>query len=187
MVATLVKQTKKHIYVGDRYDWTTGGPYNGNAWMKYRVAPRAHPLWPCVFACCRSSGSKGAFRLPGATWDHFRCMVEPAPGHIRCRALQVRKLSCSQESSNCKPSRKGSVGIRLYQKLCVLEKFELSRIPKHANAQHYSGEKTTNKHKQFSLIVGESVGGRCGWSCVSCRPSLGGTSSSLSTQKHYTY
>ena len=33
------------------------------------------------------SESKGAFRLPGATWDHFRCTVEPSPGHIWCRIL----------------------------------------------------------------------------------------------------
>ena len=33
------------------------------------------------------SGSKGAFRLPGATWDRFRCTVEPSPGHIQCQTL----------------------------------------------------------------------------------------------------
>ena len=26
-------------------------------------------------------------KLPGPTWDHFRCTVEPSPGHIRCRSL----------------------------------------------------------------------------------------------------
>ena len=28
--------------------------------------------------------SKEALRLPGATWDRFRCTVEPSPGHIGC-------------------------------------------------------------------------------------------------------
>ena len=36
-------------------------------WRKYCVVPRAHPLHPCVFACFHRSGSKGTFRLPGAT------------------------------------------------------------------------------------------------------------------------
>ena len=31
---------------GDRYDWTTGGPYDGNEWKKYRVVPHAHPRVP---------------------------------------------------------------------------------------------------------------------------------------------
>ena len=35
------------------------------------------------------AGSKGAFRLPGATWDHFLCTVEPSSGQIRCRHLVV--------------------------------------------------------------------------------------------------
>ena len=39
------------------------------------------------YACFNRSGNKGAFRLPGATWDHFRCMVEPSPGHIWCRVV----------------------------------------------------------------------------------------------------
>ena len=47
---------------------------------------RARSLPPLVYACSLRSGSKGAFRLPGpgATWDHFRCTVEPLSVHIRC-------------------------------------------------------------------------------------------------------
>ena len=44
-----------------------GGPNDRNEWRKYCVVPH-----------------KGAFRLPGATWDRFRCAVEPLPAHIRC-------------------------------------------------------------------------------------------------------
>ena len=45
-------------------------------------------LTPCLpLSCFHRSGSKGALRLPGATWDHFRCTVEPPPGHIRCRVV----------------------------------------------------------------------------------------------------
>ena len=42
---------------------------------------------PCVsvflLVLINGSGSKGAFRLPGATRDHCRCTVEPLPAHIR--------------------------------------------------------------------------------------------------------
>ena len=57
---------------GDRTMEMLGG-------RKYRGVPRAHPLRPCGFAYYNRSGSKGAFRLPGAMWDHFRCTVEPSP------------------------------------------------------------------------------------------------------------
>ena len=30
--------------VGDRYDWTTGAPDNGNDWRKFCVVPRSYPL-----------------------------------------------------------------------------------------------------------------------------------------------
>ena len=49
-----------------------------------RCTSRAPFASPCFFAYFNRSGSKGAFRLPGATWDHFRCTVEPSPGHIGC-------------------------------------------------------------------------------------------------------
>ena len=39
----------------------------------------------CIPAFLLRSGSKGAFRLSGATWDHFRCTIEPLPSHVRCR------------------------------------------------------------------------------------------------------
>ena len=39
---------------GGCYDWTAGGPHEGNDWMKYRVVsglvPRAHPLRPDFYA-----------------------------------------------------------------------------------------------------------------------------------------
>ena len=37
-----------HGFSGDRYDWTTGAPDNGNDWRKFRVVPRSHPLRPLV-------------------------------------------------------------------------------------------------------------------------------------------
>ena len=51
----------------------------------YPVVPRAHPSRTLLYAYFNRSGSKGTFSLPGATWDRFRCTVEPSPGHIGCR------------------------------------------------------------------------------------------------------
>ena len=64
----------------------TGGLYDGNEWKKY-VVPRMHPLRPHVYAYFNRAESKGAFRLLGATRDHFRCTLEPSPGHVRCRPM----------------------------------------------------------------------------------------------------
>ena len=59
-------------------------------WLQMRFPPRTSGtpfLRPFAYAYFSTSGSNGAFSLPGATWDHFRCTVEPSPGHIRCRVL----------------------------------------------------------------------------------------------------
>ena len=40
--------------------------------------PRAHPSRTLLYAYCNRSGSKGALAFPGATWDRFRCAVEPS-------------------------------------------------------------------------------------------------------------
>ena len=78
------------LMIGNQYDWTTEGPCDGNEWKKHRVVPHVHPSRPLVYAYFNRSGSKGAFSLPGATWDHFRCMVEPSPGHILGARLRGR-------------------------------------------------------------------------------------------------
>ena len=78
---TIQRKTK----VRGRYDWTTGAPHDGNEWKKYRVVPRAHPSRTLLYVYFNRSGSKELFSFPGATWDRFRCTVEPSPGHIRCR------------------------------------------------------------------------------------------------------
>ena len=87
-------QEIRHIsfFEGAQYDWTAGGPYNGNEWRKCRVVPHTHPWRPLFYACYHGSGSKGAFRLPGVMWDRFRCTVEPSPGHIRCRFFWGPKM-----------------------------------------------------------------------------------------------
>ena len=79
----------RELLFGDRYDWTTGAPHDGNEWKKYRVVPRAHPSRTLLYANFNRFGSKGALSFPGATWDRFRSAVEPLPGHIRCRSLQL--------------------------------------------------------------------------------------------------
>ena len=74
---------------GDRYVWTTGEPYDGmngrSATSHLARTPRTPLTSPCSLLSGYRSGSKGAFKLPGATWDHVCCTVEPSPGHIRCR------------------------------------------------------------------------------------------------------
>ena len=74
-------------YFEDRNDWTTGAPHDGNEWKKYRVVARAHPSRTLLYAYFTRSENKGAFSFPGATWDRFRCTVEPSDGHMRCRIL----------------------------------------------------------------------------------------------------
>ena len=49
-----------------------------------RRTSRAPFAFPCFMLIIDRFGGKGAFSLPGATWDHFRCTVEPSPGHTRC-------------------------------------------------------------------------------------------------------
>ena len=80
-------------FLGDRYDWTTGAPHDGNEWKKYRVIPRAHPSRTLVYAYFNRSRSKELFSFPGATWDRFRCTVEPSPGHIRCRISRTKNVA----------------------------------------------------------------------------------------------
>ena len=83
------REIRKMPCFGDRCDWTTGGPHNGNEWKKYL----AHTPRPRLYAYLNRSGTKRAFSLPGAMWDHFRCAVEPSPGHIRCRSFETKKLT----------------------------------------------------------------------------------------------
>ena len=44
-----------------------------------------------MFLLINSSGSKEPFSFPGATWDRFRCTVQPSPGHIRCRNIRSHR------------------------------------------------------------------------------------------------
>ena len=69
------------------YDWTTEAPQDGHEWKKYRIIPHAYPSRTLHYVSFinNGSGSKGAFSFPGATWDRFRCTVEPSPDQTRCR------------------------------------------------------------------------------------------------------
>ena len=44
---------------------------NGGSTASYLA--RARPLRPCVFSLFEKVWKQRGFRLPGATWDHFRC------------------------------------------------------------------------------------------------------------------
>ena len=66
-------------HFGDRYDWTTEAPDNGNDRRKFCVVPRLHPLRSLLLF--NRGGNRRAFRLPGAGGDHFHCAVEPSRSH----------------------------------------------------------------------------------------------------------
>ena len=51
---------------GLRYDWTPCGKHDGTGWRKCSVVPLAHPSHPLVHAYFKTSGRKGASRLPGS-------------------------------------------------------------------------------------------------------------------------
>ena len=56
---------------------------NGRSTVSYLMrAPRV-PFFMLIFVGPEAKGLL-AFGFPGATWDRFRCTVEPSPGHIRC-------------------------------------------------------------------------------------------------------
>ena len=59
---------------------------------------RTMPLRPLAYTCFTKSGNKGAFRLPEAMWDHFRCTVEPSSGHIRCRGNSWKVVQSPEKS-----------------------------------------------------------------------------------------
>ena len=68
---------------GIQDDWTTGYhtmEVNGGSTASSLVRTLCVPV--LLLILFNRSGSKGAFRLPGATWDRFRCTVEPSPGHV---------------------------------------------------------------------------------------------------------
>ena len=73
---------------GDQHDWTTGGPYDENEWRNART-----PRVPFLMLIVTGLEAKGAFRLPGATWDRFRCTVAPSPGHIWCQKKPWPEMS----------------------------------------------------------------------------------------------
>ena len=53
---------------------------NGKSTVSYLVrTPRA----PFFLLILIGLEAKNLFSFPGATWDRFRCTVEPSPGHIR--------------------------------------------------------------------------------------------------------
>ena len=54
----------------------------GGSSASYLARTPCVPLFSTLF---KRSGSRRAFRLPGAGGEHFHCTVEPSPGHIRCR------------------------------------------------------------------------------------------------------
>ena len=56
------------------------------------LVPRLYPLRSLVCTLFNKGGSRGAFRLPGASGDHVHCTVDPSSGHIRCRRFAANRL-----------------------------------------------------------------------------------------------
>ena len=56
------------------------------------------------------AGNRGAFRLPGATWDRFHCTVEPLPGHTRCRKKHIDIKTCLEDPHLRTPPQKSLSG-----------------------------------------------------------------------------
>ena len=53
---------------------------------------------PCVPLFCTlftGGGNRRASRLPGEGGDHFHCAVEPSPGHLWCRELNLNNVCIS--------------------------------------------------------------------------------------------
>ena len=106
----LLSQEPKKI--GDRYDWTTGAPDDGNEWRKRRVVPRAHPSRPAFYAYFHRSRSKGAFRLPrgwrgitSAVRCNFRLVIFGAEKRL-VMAMFRRTFAQTSRSSEREPHMK---------------------------------------------------------------------------------
>ena len=67
---------------------------NGGSAAPYLVCTPCVPLFCALF---NRGGNRRALEVRAG--DHFRCTVEPLPGHIRCQALKsvLRNLGCCQE------------------------------------------------------------------------------------------
>ena len=64
---------------------------NGRSTASYLARTLCFPVF--LLLDNKSGGKRGLKpTLSGATWDHFRCTVEPSPGHIRCRILIIRRV-----------------------------------------------------------------------------------------------
>ena len=73
------------ITIDDQYDWTTGG---ARQWKWKEEVPCRTSRPPLASLCLLlflKVWKQRGFETSRATWDHCRCMVEPASGHIRCR------------------------------------------------------------------------------------------------------
>ena len=55
----------RSTFVGDRYDWTTGAPHDGNEWKKYRVVPHVHPRVPFFMFILIGLEAKGLLAFQG--------------------------------------------------------------------------------------------------------------------------
>ena len=131
-----------------------GGPHDGNEWKKYCVLPRAHPSRTLFYACFNRSGSTGAFSFPGATWDRFRCTMEPSPGHILCRDIRFFWTSvwCIPEFG----TENKSALSRVFSFFCSFERSRAISKPAPNPSAHQIPVETLSKNKARKIRKGEN-------------------------------
>ena len=108
------KSLRKNVWVqflapivGDDFDWTTGIPCDGNEWRKHRVAPRGHPLRPCVLLVLIDLEAKGLLDFQGR-----RGIASVVRGNLRPFKIGVEFGTATAVSSLltvCRPRRQQSL------------------------------------------------------------------------------
>ena len=110
------RRFSQKIHIGDWYDWTTGGPQEGNEWRKYHVVPRAHPSRPPVYAYFTESKgleAKGLLDFQGR-----RGITSVVRWNLR-PVIRVDHRFSQKTTRNC---RLGSVTFNLQTMACHLKR-----------------------------------------------------------------
>ena len=107
----------------------------------------------------------GALSFPGATWDRFRCTVEPSPGHIRCRCWQALQhierssraiVVCIAGPSLLKlPSDTKLLLTKNYSEIIIFEKLRISYV---ISGKSHSFPEILRAHSSSKITKNNSQG-----------------------------